>query len=239
MGEARRQWVPVVFIFMLLSGMVGAGWHVRDRFLPIEIGSRAPGFVARDLEGREVKLAELRGEVVLLNIWATWCAPCREEMPSMQRLHERLGPRGLRIVAVSIDGGPGAVDAAGREGGDVREFAREHGLDFSIWHDPSGTIQRIYRTTGVPESLLIDREGLIVKKVIGATEWDDAPNVEVIERLLGSAAAGGAREDSEVLEQHEPPYTTSGTLPPPSARSGGSEYERLPEAHGDDREGSS
>lgn len=184
MGEARREWIPVVAVLVLLGVLVGAGWLVRDRFLPIDVGGRAPDFVARDLEGREVKLAELQGEVVLLNIWATWCAPCREEMPSMQRLHEQLGPKGLRIVAVSIDGPRSASDATQGQGGDLGQFARELGLTFNIWHDASGAIQQVYRTTGVPESLLIDRAGRIVKKVIGATEWDDPVNVDRIERLL-------------------------------------------------------
>lgn len=102
----------------------------------------------------------------------------------MQRLHERLGPEGLRIVAVSIDAAPGGVDPAGRPGGDVRAFVEEYGLTFDIWHDPSGEIQRIYRTTGIPESFVIDRDGIIVKKVIGATEWDSDANVKMIRRLL-------------------------------------------------------
>ncbi|MGH7457457.1 MAG: peroxiredoxin family protein [Longimicrobiaceae bacterium] len=148
------------------------------------MGTRAPDFVARDLDGNQVSLNDLRGQVMLLNIWATWCPPCREEMPSMQRLHERLGPDGLRIVAVSIDAARGSVDSAGRSGGDVRAFVEEYGLTFDIWHDPSGEIQRIYRTTGIPESFVIDREGVIVKKVIGATEWDSEANVEMIRRLL-------------------------------------------------------
>lgn len=194
MGESKRQWVSVFAMLVLLGGLVAVGWLFRDRFLPIDVGTRAPGFVARDLNGREVELSDLRGEVVLLNIWATWCGPCREEMPSMQRLHERLGPKGLRIVAVSIDGPRGAPDASGRPGGDVGEFAREHRLTFDIWHDPSGGIQRVYRTTGVPESVLIDQNGRVVKKVIGATEWDDPVNVELIERLLRVPKGGeGAR----------------------------------------------
>ncbi|MGH7556395.1 MAG: peroxiredoxin family protein [Gemmatimonadota bacterium] len=179
-----RQWWVVGGVVLLLAGLVGAGWLARDRFLPVEVGTRAPDFVARDLDGNRVSLNDLRGQVVLLNIWATWCPPCREEMPSMQRLHERLGPDGLRIVAVSIDAARGSVDSAGRSGGDVRAFVEEYGLTFDIWHDPSGEIQRIYRTTGIPESFVIDREGIIVKKVIGATEWDSEANVEMIRRLL-------------------------------------------------------
>ncbi|HEX5520974.1 MAG TPA: redoxin domain-containing protein [Longimicrobiaceae bacterium] len=183
--SVRRQWWVVGGVLALLAGLVVAGWTVRDRFLPVEVGTAAPDLVAADLDGRPVSLAELRGEVVLLNVWATWCPPCREEMPSMQRLAEQLGPEGLRIVAVSIDAASGKRDAGGREGGDVRAFADEYGLTFDIWRDPEGRVQQIYRTTGVPESFVIDRRGMIVKKVIGATEWDSPANVELIRRLLG------------------------------------------------------
>ena len=179
----RQSWILGAML-VLLAGLVGVGWLVRDRFLPIEVGGRAPDFTATDLEGRPVSLRDVRGKVVLLNIWATWCPPCREEMPSMQRLHERLGPEGLEIVAVSVDAPAGRLDPGGRPGGDVEEFAREMGLTFTIWHDPSGTIQRTYRTTGVPESFVIDRSGTIIKKVIGATEWDSPANVDLIRRLL-------------------------------------------------------
>lgn len=102
----------------------------------------------------------------------------------MQRLHERLSGQGLRIVAVSIDAPAGALDAGGRPGGDVEAFAREMGLTFEIWHDPAGEIQKVYRTTGVPESFVIDRDGTIIKKVLGATEWDSEANVELLRRLL-------------------------------------------------------
>jgi thiol-disulfide isomerase/thioredoxin len=183
--SVRRQWWVVGGVLALLAGLVIAGWTVRDRFLPVEVGTAAPDLVAADLDGHPVSLAELRGEVVLLNVWATWCPPCREEMPSMQRLAEQLGPEGLRIVAVSIDAASGKRDAGGREGGDVRAFADEYGLTFDIWRDPEGRVQQIYRTTGVPESFVIDRRGMIVKKVIGATEWDSPANVELIRRLLG------------------------------------------------------
>lgn len=172
-----------VGVLAALAVLLGAGWMVRDRFLPVEVGTRAPTFPATDLQGRPVRLEDLRGQVVLLNIWATWCGPCRDEMPSMERLHRELGPQGLRIVAVSVDAAPGAV-AGGQVGGDVAEFARQLGLTFTIWHDPSGQIQRTYRTTGVPESFIIDRNGVIQKKVIGATEWDSGSHPELIRRLL-------------------------------------------------------
>ena len=102
----------------------------------------------------------------------------------MQRLHEELGPDGLQIVAVSIDAPIGLVDRAGNAGGDIERFASQMGLTFPIWHDPAGGIQRIYRTTGVPESFVIDRRGTIVKKVIGETDWSSEANVDLFTRLL-------------------------------------------------------
>jgi cytochrome c biogenesis protein CcmG, thiol:disulfide interchange protein DsbE len=179
----RRQWLTVGMVVGLLGILLVAGWVVRDRFLPVEVGTRAPDFEARDLEGRPVRLSDLRGEVVLLNVWATWCGPCRDEMPSMERLHRELGPMGLRVLAVSVDGAPGALSAGGDPGG----FARDLGLTFTIWHDPTGGVQRSYRTTGVPESWIIDRNGVIQKKVIGATEWDEGAHPELIRRLLEPA----------------------------------------------------
>lgn len=183
-GANRRQWAVVGAVVALLAALVAVGWTVRDRFLPVEVGTQAPDFAATDLQGRPVRLSDLRGQVVMVNVWATWCPPCREEMPSMQRLHQALGPEGLKMVAVSVDAAQGQRDATGREGGDVAAFVREYGLTFPVWLDPSGQIQRTYRTTGIPESFLVDRNGVIVKKVIGATEWDSPDKVELVRRLL-------------------------------------------------------
>ena len=180
----RRQWIVVAAVVATLAALVAFGWTQRGRFLPVEVGSTPPEVHATDLRGAPVRLSSLRGQVVLLNIWATWCGPCQQEMPSMERLYRVLHPRGLRIVAVSIDAAPGQIDLGGHMGGDVAGFAREFGLTFDIWQDPTGAIGRDYRTTGVPESFLVDRGGRIVKKVIGATEWDDPATVELIRRLL-------------------------------------------------------
>lgn len=184
MSESRKQWIVVGAVVALLAALVGVGWANRGSFLPLDVGSEAPAFTATDLQGKPVKLADLRGQVVLLNIWATWCGPCRAEMPSLQRLHQQLAPEGLRVVAVSVDAAPGTLDDSGNAGGDVAAFGRQFGLTFPLWREPSGAIQRSYRTTGIPESFVIGRDGSIRKKVIGATEWDDPTNVELIRRLL-------------------------------------------------------
>jgi thiol-disulfide isomerase/thioredoxin len=139
-------------------------------------GSSAPAFQATDLRtGRPARLADYRGRVVLLNVWATWCAPCLVEMPALERLSQRLGGRDFKIVAVSVDGESDSV---------VLAFARARGLSFDIWHDPSRAIERIYQTSGVPESWVIERDGRIIKKVIGPAEWDSPVNVALIRRLI-------------------------------------------------------
>jgi thiol-disulfide isomerase/thioredoxin len=124
---------------------------------------------------RPVSLDTYRGRVVLLNIWATWCVPCRMEMPSMERLHRRFADTDLRVVAVSVDRG---------DLSQVRQFVHDMNLTFDVLHDRSGDIQRTYQTIGVPESFLIDRDGLVVKKVVGATEWDTPATVALVRRLL-------------------------------------------------------
>jgi peroxiredoxin len=172
----RRQWIVVAAILGLLVGGALVAVRLAPSIFPVEVGARAPSFTAVDLAtGDTVGLARYRGKVVLLNIWATWCQPCRVEMPSMQRLHETFGRDSFAVVAVSID----ESDADG-----VRAFQREFGLTFDVLQDRTRAIERIYQTTGVPESFVLNRSGVIVKKVIGAHEWDSSTNRELIRRLL-------------------------------------------------------
>jgi thiol-disulfide isomerase/thioredoxin len=132
-----------------------------------------------------MRLSDFEDKVVLVNIWATWCLPCREEMPSMQRLYDAFEGEGFEILAVSVDAPFGQVDeASGYEGGYLEAFAKEYGLSFPILHNGSGSIRQMYQTTGVPESFVIAKGGLIFKKVAGPTEWDLPVNQELIRRLL-------------------------------------------------------
>jgi cytochrome c biogenesis protein CcmG/thiol:disulfide interchange protein DsbE len=172
----NRQWIIVGAIVAVLAAALLVIVKLSPEIFPVEVGSTAPAFTATDLKtGKPTTLAAFKGEVVLLNVWATWCEPCKIEMPSMEQLEKEMGPQGLKIVAVSIDEGNG--DA-------VRQFARDYGLTFHILHDPSGHIQRTYQTTGVPESFVINRQGKIVKKVIGAADWDATVNKDLMRRLL-------------------------------------------------------
>lgn len=170
--------------------IVGAGvvvlvaWLGRESYQPVITGAEAPSFTATTLDGEVRTLEDYEGKVVLLNVWATWCLPCREEMPSMQRMYEELQGEDFEIVAVSVDARVGEQDPSGRPGGDLAAFADEYGLTFPILHDPDGDIQRIYQTTGVPETFLIGKDGIIYKKVAGGTHWDADVNMDLVRRLL-------------------------------------------------------
>jgi cytochrome c biogenesis protein CcmG, thiol:disulfide interchange protein DsbE len=146
----------------------------------VGVGSRAPTFQAIDLQtGRPARFSDYRGKVVLLNIWATYCIPCRTEMPAIERLSHRLAGTDFHVLAVSVD----VVDSTA-----VDAFVRQYGLTFDVWHDQPGLTQRLYQTTGVPETFVIDRHGVIVKKAIGAMDWDDPVNEILIRRLLADAS---------------------------------------------------
>jgi cytochrome c biogenesis protein CcmG, thiol:disulfide interchange protein DsbE len=179
---ARGQWAVVLAVVALLgAGLWAATRFLGDELFPVTIGSEAPAFRAVALDGSgERTLADYEGQVVLLNIWATWCAPCREEMPSIQALHERYGPRGLKVVAVSID----QADAQPA----IRAFAREFGLTFELLHEPTGAIQQAYQTTGVPETFIIGPDGVIQRKQVGHADWNSEGNRALVARLLGIPA---------------------------------------------------
>ncbi|RMH16632.1 MAG: TlpA family protein disulfide reductase [Gemmatimonadetes bacterium] len=182
----RPSRLPYLFALVVLSGVVGFAWVAREHFQPIVAGSEAPDFSVVDEEGRIHTLDDFRGKVVIVNVWATWCPPCVEEMPSLDALYKEFEGTDLELVAISVDAPPGKADAAGKVGGDPWAFARELGVSFPIYWDRERRVERAYQTTGVPESFVIGRDGIIYKKVAGATVWDHDRYRELIERLLAS-----------------------------------------------------
>lgn len=177
--SARRQWIIVAGVIAVLGGGAwGASRLLDDELVNVGVGSEAPGFTAQtiDTPSKPKTLSDYRGQVVVLNLWATWCIPCRTEMPSMEALYKDLGPRGLKVVAVS-------VDEAGMED-KIREFRQEFGLTFEILHDAAGVMQGIYRTTGIPETFVIGKDGVIRKKWVGADDWNSPGNRRMLEQLL-------------------------------------------------------
>ena len=177
---------PYFWTILGVATVVAVAWIGRESYRPVITGSAAPDFRFATLDGGELALSDFDDRVVLVNVWATWCGPCLQEMPSMQRLYDELADEGLEILAVSVDAPLGEEDVFGRSGGDLQAFSDRFGLTFPILRNPSGDIQRLYQTTGVPESFVIGRDGVIVKKVAGPTEWDAPQNRELIRRLLAS-----------------------------------------------------
>ena len=175
----------------LVALMAGMNRNGLDPEAPVVEGSPAPAFSAFDLNGVPRSLDDYRGKVVLLNLWATWCAPCKAEMPSMQRLHEQIQNEDFQILAVSIDRPPEDHDRANPLGGALAEFAESFGLTFTILHDPSGEISTIYQSVGLPASFVVDREGIIVRKISGPMDWDADQNIQLIRGLLGGESPSG------------------------------------------------
>jgi len=178
----RPSRLPYALGLLLLGVGVVVVWS-GSRPVEMIAGVDAPAFEATTLDGEPASLSDFAGEVVLLNIWATGCAPCLQELPSMQRLHERVDDPDFHIVAVSVDALEGER-ACGFLGGDVPMWVDRLGLTFDILRDPAGTICEIYDTTGLPESFLIGRDGRIYKRLAGSTEWDADSYAEQIQRLL-------------------------------------------------------
>ncbi|MGP1397778.1 MAG: TlpA disulfide reductase family protein [Inquilinaceae bacterium] len=141
----------------------------------------APDISFSDALGNSLDLEDFRGHVVLVNLWATWCAPCVREMPALDRLQRRLAQRGLVVIPISID----------REGiAAVAPFYEEHGLDaLGVYLDPPGQSARAFATPGLPATYLIDRDGLLIGTYLGPAEWDGDDAVRLIEYYLDSEGA--------------------------------------------------
>ena len=152
----------------------------REPRQPVAIGETAPRYAATTLAGDSASTSALAGKVVLLNVWATWCAPCRAEIPYLQSLYEQHRAEGLEIVGVS-------VDARGQESA-ITDFANEFRMTYPIWRDPDERVQSLYMALGVPSSYLIDRAGILRWRRLGTIRASDTTLTHEL-----AAALAGAR----------------------------------------------
>ena len=162
----------------MLLGVLGYGFLTReaaDTSTAPRVGTPLADFTLPDLQGRLVQLHALRGKVVFVNVWATWCPPCIEEMPTIQQLYERLHSKGLAILAVSLDALGAQV---------VVPFMQQRRLSFPTLLDTMNLTQRLYQTAGVPESFIVDKRGILVEKIVGPRDWVHPQMVANFERLL-------------------------------------------------------
>lgn len=157
----------------MLAAIMGVVWYALPA-APVQVkeGSIAPGFSLKDLNGTVQHMP--RGKVVLLNFWATWCPPCRREMPSMVTLYQKLKDHGLKVVAISVD----------QNINDLTGFVREYSIPFEVLHDVTTDVSHRYGVFRYPESFLIDRAGRVRHHLIGAVEWTNPQVYKSIQAML-------------------------------------------------------
>ena len=137
-------------------------------------GGAAPDFTVKDLEGKDLKLSTLKGSVVLVNFWATWCPPCKEEIPSMIKLNKAMTGKAFRMLAISID----------EDGKDAVENYFKGSKDLPTYLDTNGETAQLYGTTGVPETYIVDKQGIIRKKIVGGMDWNSPEVISYLDELL-------------------------------------------------------
>lgn len=152
-------------LLMALSGCYGGS-------RPPHIGSSAPDFTVQDNQ-TSITLSQFHGQVVVLNFWATWCAPCVEEVPSLVEMQRRLKAKGVTVVAVSVDA----------DENKYRQFVRDHGVNLLTVRDVNQTSNALYGTFRFPETYIIDRNGVMRRKFIGAVDWTEPEITDFLSKL--------------------------------------------------------
>ena len=182
MQEKKFDYRAAVLIILTITGVLillllnrNRSHYKSVKLVPIKVGLPAPDFKFPDMGGKMVSLSDYRGKVVLVNIWATWCSSCVDEMPSMEKLYQKLKGEDFEILAVSIDSLGAEV---------VAPFMKKYKLTFPALIDSAGAIRMGYRTTGVPESFIIDKDGILVKKIIGSLDWTKPEILHLFQRLI-------------------------------------------------------
>lgn len=173
-------------LFVVAAPLVGCHADMAQRGL--NPGDAPPNFTLNTLEGTPLSLESLKGKVVVLNFWATWCGPCVEELPAFQQLFKRYGEKGLVVIGIGVDDDLPSL----------KEFQKRFALTYPLIFDRDGDIKRRYRLTGVPESFVLDRQGRLAMlvdpdtgmpsvRVTGARVWDAAAMTDQLEKLLGAS----------------------------------------------------
>jgi cytochrome c biogenesis protein CcmG/thiol:disulfide interchange protein DsbE len=163
-----RRVVDSICIAVVVSILLAA---CNQSHLP-RIGSAAPDFTVQDSQNT-VKLSQLRGQVVVLNFWASWCAPCVEEMPSLVELQRRMKSRGVTVIAVSVDADENAY----------RQFVKNHGVNLLTVRDAGQKASALYGTHKFPETYIIDRNGIMRRKFVGPIDWTQPEIANLLSKL--------------------------------------------------------
>lgn len=173
--DRRRGRKYLLLLLLVVLGLSACKWRQEPVALTAELGKPVPDFVLKDVSGRLWQLSALRGNVAFVNFWATWCPPCREELPSMGSLARQLRGQPFQMLAILSNDDPVRADNL------VRQAA---GGSFPVLVDPESKIARAYGITGVPETFIVDRQGILREKIIGPFDWNSKPARQMIERYL-------------------------------------------------------
>lgn len=157
-------------IVSVLILLILAGCYSGTR--PPRIGTAAPDFTVRDSE-HSVTLSQLKGQIVVLNFWATWCAPCVEEVPSLMQMQQRMKSKGVTVLAVSVDA----------DENEYRRFVKNHSVNLLTVRDPDQKSNALYGTSKFPETYIIDRNGVVRRKFIGAVDWTEPEIIDFLGKL--------------------------------------------------------
>ena len=178
-GSSKGKTIAAAIIILGLAFTIV--WTQSSKYEPLNVGMVAPDFDLPTLdENKKLKLSDYRGKVVFLNFWATWCKPCKEEMPSMQVLYKHFEKDGLVILAVSIDRVTTKKD--------IPPFVSALGLTFPVLVDSWGQTDKRYKLMGVPETYIIDQQGILREKVIGPRDWTRLDSLDILTGLLKGGA---------------------------------------------------
>ena len=169
-------WITLT-LFYLVAPAMPEDLFSKAGLQPIKEKKKAPDFSLENLEGRKVELKDFKGKVILLTFWATWCGPCKEDMPSMEALHQQF--KGKDFVLLSI-----SVDYAGLK--PVKEFLDKHRYTFMVLLDPKCECLDTFGVKGIPTTFLIDKKGTIVGKVVGPKNWKSKEVISLVNMLIES-----------------------------------------------------
>jgi cytochrome c biogenesis protein CcmG, thiol:disulfide interchange protein DsbE len=157
-----------VFLGLVALSLTGCYRGTR----PPHIGTTAPDFTIQDAD-RKVSLVQLRGKIVVLNFWATWCPPCVDEMPSLVQMQQKMKGKGVEVLAVSVDADQSAY----------QKFLKDYNVNLLTVRDPDQKSNNLYGTFKFPETYIIDRQGVLRRKFVGPIDWGQAEIVDYLSKL--------------------------------------------------------
>lgn len=164
------RYLLIVLTFFFLAAAAPSPWASDEL-----VGKRAPDFTLKDINGNNVSISSLKGKTLLINFWATWCPPCRAEMPSLNRMYNEYKGRGLVVLAVSTDKNINAV----------KDFLSKKPFDFYILTDADTKVTRQFKVFSLPTTFLIDKNGVIIQKYLGEEEWESPEIRKNVREILG------------------------------------------------------